>query len=77
MRRFKILLNDPLEGWTAQTDVPAVEKEHSRPFSKAVGAVGGPGPDRLDRLVLIDLDRILQVSTGLEPGDPKSDRRFV
>ena len=43
-------------------------------LSKAVGAGGGPGPDRLDRLVLVVF---LHVLIGLEPGDPKSDRLFV
>ena len=45
--------------------------------SKAVGTGGGPGPDRLDLLALIGSSGFLFAFAGLEPGDPKSDRRFV
>ena len=46
-------------------------------FTRPSGRGGGPGPDRLGRLALIGSSRCLLVFTGLEPGDPKSDRRFV
>jgi len=46
-------------------------------INEAVEAGGGPGPDRLERLALIRPSEFLRVFTKLEPGDPKSDRRFV
>ena len=51
--------------------------QHLASLLKAVGAGGGPGPDRLDRLILIGFYKFLYVFTGLEPGGPKPDREFA